>query len=227
MKENYSPVYGVRPWLVCEDLPEVAALFRTEGTPFEVSRRTIIDLGQDASVYWIEDGMIGTYPAADGSWSYIAGLFGPNTVLGSVRALGHPGKKMALIASAFCDVRGYRLPTAQYRAWVAADPIRNREMLENCIGKTECQLEGSFVSGTCLVPERLLQAFRVLFAAARIPDDAEFAELPWNFSVTDLSQLVHAERGMVSRAISAWVRLGLCEKRGRHLYISRQLFAPG
>ena len=89
-----------------------------------------------------------------------------------------------------------------------------------CIAKAECQLEGVLVNDLCSVPDRVLLALDVLAQAAGVRLDGERAALPWDITVTEISQIVHAERGMVSKAVSALIAQGVVEKEGRRLVLT-------
>ena len=81
------------------------------------------------------------------------------------------------------------------------------------------QLEGVLVNDLCTVPDRVLLAIEVLAQAAGVRLDGGSAALPWDITVTEISQIVHAERGMVSKAVSALIAQGIVEKDGRRLVL--------
>ena len=217
----YTPVYGRRPWLMTEDSDEIALFFKTSGSPFLCRRREVIDLGHEHRIFWVEAGLLATSPTVGDHNQRLIGLFAQRTLLGGVRSVGHPGETMALMATALADTHGYAVPSVVYRRWLAEDPARERSVLRNCIAKSECQLEGVLVNDLCPVAYRVEVALAILFKAAGVSVSTLPAVLPWEVTVTDIALLVHAERGMVSKAVAKLVREGVVGKSGRRLMLGR------
>ena len=219
-RADYVPVYGRRPWLMSEDLPEAGDYFREHGAAFHLARREQIRFGRDPRIFWIENGLCATFPTTGGEMPRFIGLFGRRTLLGGVRSLGHLGERMEITAVALAEVSGFSVPAPMFRTWVAAERDREQAVMRSCIAKAECQLEGVLVNDLCSVPDRVLLALDVLAQAAGVRLDGERAALPWDITVTEISQIVHAERGMVSKAVSALIAQGVVEKEGRRLVLT-------
>ncbi|EJX10226.1 hypothetical protein EVA_01667 [gut metagenome] len=205
---------------MAEDNATVAEFFKTTGRPF-ICRREVINLGHEHRIFWIEAGLFGTSLTVEDHNQRLIGLFSPNTLLGGVRSAGHIGEPMALMATALADTHGYALPSVTYQKWLSEDPEREKDVLRNCIAKSECQLEGVLVNDLCPVDYRVEVAIAILFKAAGISMKTLPAVLPWQITVTDIAMLVHAERGMVSKAVARLVRDGIVCKFGRRLMLKR------
>lgn len=218
-RADYVPVYGRRPWLMSEDLPEAGDFFREHGAAFCLERRELINFGKDPRIFWIEEGLCATFPTTGGDMPRFIGLFGRRTLLGGVRSMGHLGERMEITAVALAEVSGFSVPAPVFRAWVSAEREREQAVMRSCIAKAECQLEGVLVNDLCTVPDRVLLAIEVLAQAAGVRLDGGSAALPWDITVTEISQIVHAERGMVSKAVSALIAQGIVEKDGRRLVL--------
>ena len=124
-RADYVPVYGRRPWLMSEDLPEAGDYFREHGAAFHLARREQIRFGRDPRIFWIENGLCATFPTTGGEMPRFIGLFGRRTLLGGVRSLGHLGERMEITAVALAEVSGFSVPAPMFRTWVAVSPKPN------------------------------------------------------------------------------------------------------
>ena len=124
-KPTPPSVYAECPWLVPKDVPEVVAFIRAHGTEVAFRRGEATRFGEGNAVYLIEDGIVATQPGRVGDYERIIGLFGPERVLGLIRAVGRGSRKMPLQATALTPVRAVRLEIGQ-----ALDFIETDELLE-------------------------------------------------------------------------------------------------
>lgn len=217
-------IYGDCPWLVPADIPEVIDLVRRNGTPFECRRGETMLFGTGRHVYWIEEGLVATEPLGREATARFIGLFGPQAVLGIVRAVGRGTRSMALSARALTPVRGKRLEIPMLLSFLHADPSLHVRVLENCLRKTECQIDGVIVNDLLPLNDRVLIAAAVLLRATAVrtdvPDEELIPLLP-GITVSELALLVHASREMTSRAVGEAVRAGVLVKDGRRLLVRR------
>lgn len=219
-EESFQPHYGHRPWLTICDAPQTGEFFKANGGAFGLARGESLDFGRGHFVFWIERGLIATFPFETMSEPVVMGLFGPRTVLGSVMVLSRRENRMAIAARALADVSGWKLSASVFRDWALGDPERAQEFFCNCVGKTECQLEGSVANDLLTVPGRLALLFQTLLQGAGLDwrrEESYPLELPWPLTVTDLASIVHAERSRVSAAVSRFTRAGILGREGRRM----------
>lgn len=215
-------VYCERPWLVSVDEPEVAAYFRAEGALELFPVGADIAFGRERRLYFIENGLVATIPEPGVGIARVVGLFGANTTLGLVRALRRGGGRMKLRAVTLSAVRTKTIPLDVFDDWLASQPVELRmRVLQNCISKSECQLEGVLVNDLQSVNARLLWLVETLFVAAARPLEPGFAPLPWPITISTLSMMAHTTREMASRGISEWCREGVFKREGRRLLVDR------
>ncbi len=219
--EVFPCVYGSVPWLVPPDEPESVAFLREHGTPVVFERGESVFFGEKQLVFLIESGLVATLPGRAAGYRRAVGLFGPQTILGAVRALG---RGMPLDARTLTHVSARSLPIGDFLAAVEAKPELHIRMLQNCVRKTENQIEGVIMNDLLPVGVRLLVLLEVLMRAGDAPavPEAGFVPLPFEVTVSDLATIVHATREMTSRLLSDAVRDGVLQKKGRHLYVDRQ-----
>ena len=131
---------------------------------------------------------------------------------------------MPLDARTLTHVSARSLPIGDFLAAVEAKPELHIRMLQNCVRKTENQIEGVIMNDLLPVGVRLLVLLEVLMRAGDAPavPEAGFVPLPFEVTVSDLATIVHATREMTSRLLSDAVRDGVLQKKGRHLYVDRQ-----
>lgn len=217
-------VYGSVPWLVPPDEPESVAFLREHGTPVVFERGESVFFGEKQLVFLIESGLVATLPGRAAGYRRAVGLFGPQTILGAVRALGRGLRGMPLDARTLTHVSARSLPIGDFLAAVEAKPELHIRMLQNCVRKTENQIEGVIMNDLLPVGVRLLVLLEVLMRAGDAPavPEAGFVPLPFEVTVSDLATIVHATREMTSRLLSDAVHDGVLQKKGRHLYVDRQ-----
>lgn len=217
-------VYGSVPWLVPPDEPESVAFLREHGTPVVFERGESVFFGEKQLVFLIESGLVATLPGRAAGYRRAVGLFGPQTILGAVRALGRGLRGMPLDARTLTHVSARSLPIGDFLAAVEAKPELHIRMLQNCVRKTENQIEGVIMNDLLPVGVRLLVLLEVLMRAGDAPavPEAGFVPLPFEVTVSDLATIVHATREMTSRLLSDAVRDGVLQKKGRHFYVDRQ-----
>ena len=217
---QYRPTYAPFPWAV-PPAPEAAReVFMREGEPFELPRGRFLDFGRADAAWLVEDGLLATYSKNFTSAMRYVGLFGPLSVLGGTRALRNGGAPMRLAARVLSRARGRRISGERYRR-LLEEPAGAERMLRWCLSTAETQLEGMAVNDLYPVEARMRLALAALFTAAGCsPAVTELpAELPWEITVTDLAQLVHADRPLVSRILSGWQKEGLVSKPGRRIIL--------
>ena len=216
-------VYGPRPWLVAADEPETAAYFREHGRAEVFQPGTVLPFGREDVIYFIEHGLIATVPTRDGSLTRIAGLFGAETTLGLVRVLRGGYRKMRLYATALSKISARVASIGDFLNWFSRLDAEVRiRILQNCISKTECHLEGVFVNDLQPVNMRLLWIFEILFQAANAPLAPGFVPLPWPITISSVAMIIHTTREMASRGISEWCRAGVMKRDGRRLLVDRE-----
>lgn len=227
-KPTPPSVYAECPWLVPKDVPEVVAFIRAHGTEVAFRRGEATRFGEGNAVYLIEDGLVATQPGRVGDYERIIGLFGPERVLGLIRAVGRGRRKMPLKATALTPVRAVRLEIGRVLDFIEADPALHVRVLRNALHKAESQIDGVIMNDGLPLYERVLWALEVLTLDLDEEDaDDEAAEddpcpLPTGITITEIGLLVHASREMTSRAVGDAVRAGVVKKEGRRLLIDRK-----
>ncbi len=227
-KPTPPSVYAECPWLVPKDVPEVVAFIRAHGTEVAFRRGVATRFGEGNAVYLIEDGLVATQPGRVGDYERIIGLFGPERILGLIRAVGRGRRKMPLQATALTPVRAVRLEIGRVLDFIEADPALHARVLRNALHKAESQIDGVIMNDGLPLYERVLWALEVLTLDLDEEDaDDEAAEdgpcpLPTGITITEIGLLVHASREMTSRAVGDAVRAGVVKKEGRRLLIDRK-----
>lgn len=185
-----------------------------------LKKKELLHFGEEDSVYLIEEGLLATLPIWDGEYVQVCGLFGPKTVLGSVRAIRHRHARMSIRAMAMSDARVYKMGIREYLDFLEADPELLHRVTVNALEKSECQLEGLMINDLRRIDHRLMLLFEVLISsAAGIDRKDRLIRLPWALTVTDIASIVHAPRESVSRQLSKWQREGRVQKENVNLWI--------
>lgn len=224
-KPTPPSVYAEYPWLVPKDVPEVVAFIRAHGTEVAFRRGEATRFGEGNAVYLIEDGLVATQPGRVGDYERIIGLFGPERILGLIRAVGRGSRKMPLQATALTPVRAVRLEIGQALDFIEADPALHARVLRNALHKAESQIDGVIMNDGLPLYARVLWALEVL--TLDLDGDEEDVEdgpcpLPTGITITEIGLLVHASREMTSRAVGDALRAGVVRKEGRRLLIDRK-----
>ncbi len=216
----FQALYGRRPWVVPEDEESVVDFCRQNGKLRTLKKKELLHFGEEDSVYLIDDGLLATLPVLDGEYVYVCGLFGPRTVLGSVRAIRHRHGRMSIRAVAMSDARVYKIGIHEYLDFLEADTELLHRVTVNALEKSECQLEGLMINDVRRINQRLILLFEALLSSADVIDRKDrWGRLPWSLTVTDLASIVHAPRESVSRQISKWQREGRLQKENFELWI--------
>ena len=234
--EKSSPteqlVYGRRPWLVPGEAPFLVKFFEENGEEILLRHGESLPLGRKNTLYLIEEGLIASVPLYQGGTSRLCGLFGPKTVLGLVMALRDSGgnhHSMALSARALTNTRALCISCFTFSEWFDQQPLSSKEEIyRNAISKTESQLEGVFVNDLYPVAERLLWALAVLSDPQLDSASGEKTQDGWHtlasgITLSDIANLTHANREMVSRAFAEFQREGIVMRFGRRLRLKRGL----
>ena len=225
--DEFPCVYGPRPWLVSADEPEVIAYFRENGRAETLAAGTLIPFGTERKLYFIEHGLVATVPERGGEMPCIVGLFGVDTTLGLVRVLrGKSRAYMHLCATTLSEVQVRTASQEAFGEWFGSlEPDVRIRILQNCISKSECHLEGVFVNDLQPVNLRLLRIVDILFQAANAPLTAGYVSLPWPITISTIAMMIHTTREMASRGVSEWCRSGVMKRVGRRILVDREALA--
>lgn len=222
-------VYADCPWLVPKDLPEVIDFIRRNGMSVTFRRGEATLFGEAHYVYLIEEGLVATQPGGVGDFQRIVGLFGPDRILGLVRAVGRGRRAMPLQATALTPVRAVRLDLGLLLHFIEANPALHTRVLLNALHKTESQIDGVIINDGLPLYARVLWALEVLSldldedeSVGTAADENRLAPLPAGITISEIALLVHASREMTSRAVGGAARAGIARKEGRRLLIDRR-----
>ncbi len=225
-------VYGRRPWLVPPEVPFLIDFFKTSGEEVLLQHGETLPLGRKHSIYLILEGLIASVPLYQGGTSRLCGLFGPRTALGLVMALRDSGDNphtMALSSRALTNTRMLAVSQMSFSEWFSQLPsLKKEEVYRNAISKTESQLEGVFVNDLYPVSGRLLWALTVLSdpqlgSASGGTEESSWYTLVTGITLSDIANLTHTNREMVSRAFAELQREGIVMRVGRKLLLKRKL----
>lgn len=225
-KPTPPSVYAECPWLVPKDVPEVVAFIRAYGTEVAFRRGEATRFGEGNAVYLIEDGLVATQPGRVGDYERIIGLFGPERILGLIRAVGRGRRKMPLQATALTPVRAVRLEIGRVLDFIEADPALHVRVLRNALHKAESQIDGVIMNDGLPLYARVLWALEVL--TLDLDGDEEDVEdgpcpLPNGITITEIGLLVHASREMTSRAVGRFLS---CTGEAHRTPMKRNLRGP-
>lgn len=240
-------VYGRRPWLVPTE-PEILSQFmQKKGRTVALRHGESLPLGNDSTLYWIEDGLLASVPLHQGESSRLCGLFGPGSVLGLVMALRTPAgnvRPMALNARALTTTRTLAVSLRDFYDWLHQQSGPTKEAVyRSAIAKTEAQLEGVFVNDIYPIPVRLLWALTVLTTPELVPAQGReslpafitettpaahsagakvtWTGLPRGVTLSDIAALTHTNREMISRTFAEVQKEGWVVRQGRRLWVNR------
>jgi CRP-like cAMP-binding protein len=96
---------------------------------------------------------------------------------------------------------------------------------KNAITKEECHMEGMLANFTRSLPARVQAAMRSLIRAYYPIKESGWNPLPVKLSITEIGQIVGANRSTVSVLISDWIKKDLVRRDGRRLVVHGSLLS--
>lgn len=219
-------VYGNLPWLVPMMPENVAVFFKENGILVYLKHGETIPFGPTQKLYFVEKGLLCSLPLHQGDNTHVCGLFSQGTLLGGVMALRSPGighlRSMSIFGRALVATRVREITLDLFTDWFLSQPFEHqRQLYQIAIAMTECQLEGVFINDRNPVYVRLLWALEVLGQCAVRLDKDSFV-IPGGITLSDIAQIVHTNREMVSRAFSEAQRNEITVRRGRELVVNEK-----
>lgn len=207
-------IYGDLPWLfdpAPEGIAELFADARTERLP----ARKIVPFGSTHEVFWVESGLFATYAGFRGEFRLMTGLFGPQSILGGIKALTHPGGHMELRLRTLSDTVVRAIDAVRFRNRLNEHPALRDAVLLYFLAMHERQIDGLLISQYLPLPERLALLIDTIRHALGVPESAKPTIFPIPLLASDLADMLHAERASVSRILSRWAKMKLFHREGR------------
>lgn len=228
---SFSPLFAMRqiftslPYVLPADPPEIAALYRAQGTERSVKKgETLKRGGEDAKLFFITEGLAAYFVAEE--------LTGRPKVL----ALLPPGRAAGDLTAAIenrCNVHTRMLTDGKVLvlpASILTEAMRSEGgfaevLVRSVIAKEECHIEG-MVANFTLPPEQRLKVF---FQSALTHEGGcvageEWWRFPYRLSAELVGEVVNLNRVSVAKILSAWFHEGLAKREGADLFVHPTLF---
>ena len=218
-------IFTSLPYVLPADPPEIAALYRAQGTERSVKKgETLKRGGEDAKLFFITEGLAAYFVAEE--------LTGRPKVL----ALLPPGRAAGDLTAAIenrCNVHTRMLTDGKVLvlpASILTEAMRSEGgfaevLVRSVIAKEECHIEG-MVANFTLPPEQRLKVFfqSALTHEGGCVEGETWWRIPYRLSAELLGEIVNLNRVSVAKILSGWFREGLAKREGTDLFVRPALF---
>ena len=219
-------VFRTRPWILPRDPEVFVRFFEQNGHEFTVGKGgTLPHGGEDGYVSLLVDGLVSFAFLDVNDQFHIFALVLPGRLIGGLDSLNPQGTNV--VAECMRTSRVLRVPNSKWRAFLRESVERMELFADLCVLKEECELEGTFANFTLDLESRLRVFMYSLVRSCHVePDAGGWYQCPLSLTVTEIAQIVSANRSWVSTKFSEWCRAGVMQKAGNSIACREEFFSP-
>ena len=215
-------VFLESPWIHPEEPERLRALFTTYGQRKSVKAGTALPHGTHGAYVGLLLKGLGAFRFTDaGGRSHIFAVILPGRVFGDLDALTRSRLNLQGLVIRNSEVA--LLTRSRWEDLIDADPGLLKLYTKHAIAKQEAHMEGMIANFTMSLPARLRALLRSLISSCYPVKPDDWNPLPVKLTVTEMSEVVAANRSSVSLQLSAWIDEGLIRRDGRMLIVHGKL----
>lgn len=215
-------VFLESPWIHAAEPPEFQRLFLSLGKPVHVKAGTALPHGEGHSyVGFLEKGL-GAFTFEDQLYRrHIFALIIPGRVFGDLDGLTR--SHLNLRGEVIRPSTVWLLERHAWEEAISATPALLKLYAAHAIAKQEAHMEGMIANYTLDISSRIRALLRSVIGAYYPVKAQDWNPLPIKLSVTEISEIVAANRSSVSLIFSDWIEKDWVRRDGRRLIIHGSL----
>ncbi len=217
-------VFLQSPWIHPEEPFELKRLIQAHGMRVELKAGTALPHGSGSSnsyVGLLEKGL-GAFTFEDHAGRpFIFALIVPGRCFGDLDAMTQ--SRLNLKGMVIRDSIVVLIERSHWDKLVRSSNDLLYTYTKNAIKKEESHMEGMIANFTLDLSSRIRALLRSLISAYYLVKENDWNPLPVKLTITEISQIVAANRASVSLVFSDWLQQDLVRKDGRRLIIHGQL----
>lgn len=230
-------VFRSLPWVLPRDPAPIAEIFRLFGREIRFDKNQITHHGGGTgNVYFLTEGAVSFSFVDIHSKSHIFALVFPGCAFGDLDSLQIHAPDV--IAECLMPGKALILSIDEYQQHLRQSVAVMESFAHMCVKKEEAILEGAFSNFTLNLDTRIrLLLYSILrsresladtegFYQRLMTDPNAFHTLPWSPTVTEISQILSANRSTISTVVTDWAENDLLRREGRTMTCRAALFDP-
>ncbi|MCF0254166.1 MAG: Crp/Fnr family transcriptional regulator [Duodenibacillus sp.] len=216
------------PWVLPADPQPFVDIFHRCGRPVSLAKgQMLYHGGLEGGVALLLEGL-STFSFVDANGAHrIFALVVPGRVVGDLDAVN--ASRVAVLAEAIRPSKFLVVPIATWRQMTRSSVEMMELYADMAILKEEALLEGAFANFTLDLETRLRVLVYSIYRNYAVPvpqDPAQWVDCPLQLTVTEIAQIVSANRSWVSTKLSEWTEVGVLAKSGRAMRFRGDFFQP-